>query len=140
MDSLLTSAFDYTQISLNDGGIRQILNSGDLNLIDNEYVRIYLASFDERLHNLRKFEDETQYTSRKLSDIIDKYYDDSRGLISDTTSAINKASRQKMFDDASLKNKLSLMRTLNLLLHQKYIEEKITLDSLKLKIDNYLSP
>lgn len=85
LDSLLFSAGDYSIMSLNDGGIQEILNTGSLDLIHDERIRIGLASWDEKMHQIRKFEGETEYLARNYLEYLKRFVD-FRKYISDTIS------------------------------------------------------
>ncbi|PWN05490.1 DUF6090 family protein [Rhodohalobacter mucosus] len=139
IDSLLFNVRDYSLISLNDGGIQEILNTGSMDIIQDEEIRVILASWNERIHQIRKFEDETLYSSRRYSEYISKYFDISRYLIyDDSVSGIIPEKREDFLTDPVLVNHLSEIWNNNMVMGDIYKQEKADLDSLNTLIDEYL--
>ena len=139
IDSLLFNVRDYSLISLNDGGIQEILNTGSMDIIQDEEIRVILASWNERIHQIRKFEDETQYSSRRYSEYISQYFDTSRYLLFDNSvSGIIPEKREDFLTDPILVNHLSEIWNNNMVMGDIYKQEKADLDSLKALIDQYL--
>ena len=138
LDSLLISAGDYSKISLNDGGIQEILNTGSLDLIKDERIRIVLASWDERMHNIRKWEDETQYISRNYMEYLIKFLDYSRYELDSLNSVVIPEKRLSLLNDPMIKNYLSQIYFTHQGMKETYSNEKKVMDSLNTLIDQYL--
>lgn len=138
LDSLLFSAGDYSLISLNDGGIKEILNTGALDLIRDERIRIQLASWDERMHQIRKFEGETEYYGLKYHEYLMNFLD-FRRYVSDTLiDGIIPEKKQQFLHDPLLANYLDEISRAHKGMHKRYVREKTVLDSLDGLIDIYL--
>ena len=137
LDSLLFSAADYSRISLNDGGIREILNTGALDIIRDERIRVSLASWDEHIHKIRKFEEETEYTSRNYTKFLDTYVDFSLSE-SDAPSIVIPAKKEELLKNPALRNYLGGIANIHFIMHRRYKEEKMALDSLSALIDQHL--
>lgn len=138
LDSLLISAGDYSKISLNDGGIQEILNTGSLDLIKDERIRIVLASWDERMHNIRKWEDESQYISRNYMEYLINFFDYSRYELDSLNSIVIPEKLQSLLTDPIIRNYLGQIYTTHRGMKETYSEEKKVMDSLKTLIDQYL--
>lgn len=138
LDSLLFSAGDYSKISLNDGGIQEILNTGSLDLIKDERIRIVLASWDERMHNIRKWEDESQYISRNYMEYLIHFIDFSRYELDSLNSVVIPEKLQSLFSDPMITNYLGQIYATHRGMKETYSEEKKVMDSLNTLIDQYL--
>ncbi len=137
LDSLLFSAADYSRISLNDGGIREILNTGALDIIRDEQIRIALASWDEHIHKIRKFEEETQYQSRNYNKFLDDYVDYSLSELK-VPSILIPAKKEDLLLNPKLRNYLGIIANIHSSMHRRYLEEKMALDTLNALIDQHL--
>ena len=138
LDSLLWGAKDYSLITLNDAGIQEILNTGSLDIIQDESIRIILASWNERIHGIQKFESETEYLSRKYNEFLDDYIDVSRWVTDSIASIVIPARKSELLESPKLRNYLQSIGTSHRHMGIMYTEEKIFLDSLDTKIDKYL--
>ena len=138
LDSLLFSSGDYSLLSLNDGGVQEILNTGSLNLIRDERIRIKLASWDERMHQIRKFEGETEYLARNYLGYL-KHFVDFRMVVSDSLGDVIIPEKKREFlNDPLLANYLDEISAVHNGMHKRYLQEKNDLDSLNGIIDAYL--
>ena len=137
MDSLLSEASDYSLISLNDGGIREILNSGSLDIIRNNQIRVSLASWEERLHKIRKFEEESELLSRDYNDYLDAFVDISRWEL-DSASAVIPEIRKRLITDPRLRNFLFRIGNIHTNMYRRYTDEKAFLDTLQTLINKEL--
>ena len=70
LDSLLFNSGDYSIISLNDASIQEIYNTGSLDIFRDERIRKILSSWTERIHQIGKFEGESEYLSRRYNEYI----------------------------------------------------------------------
>ena len=138
LDSLLFSAGDYSLISLNDGGIQEILNTGSLDLIRDEQIRIILASWDERMHQIRKFESESEYFARKYMEYRINFVDFRRYVSDSLMDGIIPEKKQQFLRNPILANYLDEISAVHRGMHKIYIQEKAVLDSLNRLIDEYL--
>ena len=137
LDSLMFNAGDYSRISLNDGGIREILNTGALDIIRDEQIRISLASWDEHIHKIRKFEEETQYYSRNYFKFLNNYIDISLSEV-EASSIVIPAKRDDLLVNPELRNYLGGIAIIHSGMHRRYMEEKMALDTLSAMIDQHL--
>ncbi|MFH4968997.1 DUF6090 family protein [Gaetbulibacter sp. M240] len=138
LDSLLFNAADWSIISLNDAGIREILNTGALDVIKDEDIRVILASWDERLHKIKKFENETEYIAHNYAEHISGYTDVSLIISDSSKSAVIPEKREMLLHDPQLRNYLFHIAFSHRDMNDKYIKEKVFLDSLHTMIDVYL--
>ena len=139
LDSLLFRASNHTIMSMNDGGLREVLNTGSLNHIDNEYIRIAISSHDERLHDLRKYEDYAKDVINRLYLETEHYFDATRAELYKNASVFSDASRKELYKNKSITNKLNQAGNANFILYTKYLEEKKVLDSLTHEINKELA-
>ena len=137
LDTLLNNSGDYSLISLNDGGIKEILNTGTLNVIQDEKIRIILASWDERIHKIRKFESETEYISKNYNEYLIDYFDNSRYEIG-KRSGIIPEKKQYLLTDPKLRNFLDRIFGVHKRMYKKYNEEKEMLDSLRVLVNQHI--
>lgn len=137
LDTLLINAGDYSMISLNDGAIKEILNTGDLDIIRDEQIRVSLASWDEHIHKIRKFEEETQYYSRNYFKFLDEYIDLSLSE-SKALSIVIDTKKDDLLINPALRNYLGTIANIHSRMHRIYREEKMALDTLNALIDQHL--
>jgi len=137
LDTLLNNSRDYSLISLNDGGIKEILNTGTLNVIQDEKIRIILASWDERFHKIRKFESETEYLSKSYNEYLMDYFDFSRYEIGERSGIIPEK-KQHLLTDPKLRNFLDKIFGVHKEMYEKYNEEKKMLDSLSVLVNQHI--
>ena len=137
LDTLLNNSRDYSLISLNDGGIKEILNTGTLSVIQDEKIRIILASWDERFHKIRKFESETEYISKSYNEYLMDYFDVSRYEIGHRSGVIPEK-KQHLLTDPKLRNFLDNIFYIHKEMHEKYNEEKEMLDSLSVLVNQHI--
>jgi hypothetical protein len=138
LDSLLFTASDYSQVSLNDGGIREVLNTGSLNIIRNDTIRLILASWEERLHKIRKYEEESVDTARDYVQYLANFMNASRWAL-DSASVLIPEKKEILLNDPMLRNYLDRIAAIHNGMHRRYLEEKHLLDSLDYLIDKQLS-
>lgn len=137
LDSLLFTSTDYSEISLNDGGIQEVLNTGSLDIIKNDRIRIIMASWDERIHKIRKFEEESVYLGRDYTKFLDSYVNFSRWVL-DSPSVVIPEKRKQLLADPLLRNYLGRIAGVHGGMYNRYTEEKNLLDSLNTLIDRHL--
>ncbi len=130
LDSLLFNAGDYSIISLNDGGIQEILNTGSLDLIQDQRIRVLLASWNERIHKIRKFEGESEYVARDYNEYLMDFCDFSRFVRDTLNSVIIPEKRVQLLTDPYLTNYLGDIASTHYGMHTRYSEEKKLMDSL----------
>ena len=139
LDSLLFSSLDYSLISLNDGGIQEILNTGSLDLIKDERIRVFLASWNDRMHQIRKFEGESQYLSRNFQEYLLQFVDAKRYLTYPEESIVIPPKMEELLSDPMLTNYLEGITWEHRGMYHRYIEEKAVMDSLTVLINEYLT-
>jgi len=139
LDSLLFNASDYSKISLNDGGIQEILNTGALDIIQDERIRVILASWNERIHKIRKFEDESEYLSRNYDKQLLNYVDYSKFISDPMNGVIIAGKRQELLKDPMIRNYLGRIVGTHGSMEERYRNERKLLDSLVALIDDYLT-
>ena len=140
LDSLLYMAGDYSRISLNDGGVQEVLNAGNLDIIKDDRIRIFLASWNDRLHKIRKFEEETEYRARQYQEYLN-YFMDEKKLITNTNASqgvVIPEKKAQLFQDPLLTNYLASIAGIHQGMHQMYTNERKVMDSLSVLIGNYL--
>jgi len=133
----LWNSGDYSIISLNDASIQEIYNTGSLDIFQDERIRKILSSWTERIHQIRKFEGESEYLSRRYNEYIMNYIDVSRLELS--LSVVIPEKRQELLKDPLLRNHLDGIYSTHKRMNQIYTVEKSILDSLRILIDQNLS-
>ncbi|MCA0931767.1 hypothetical protein LCM02_04835 [Lutimonas saemankumensis] len=137
LDSLLFNAGDYSIISMNDASIQEIYNTGSLDIFQDERIRKILSSWTERIHQIRKFEGESEYLSRRYNEYIINFIDISRYEL--RLSAVIPEKRKELLKDPLLRNHLGRIYGTHQHMNQIYTAEKSILDSLRILIDQNLS-
>ena len=137
LDSLLFNSGDYSIISLNDASIQEIYNTGSLDIFQDERIRKILSSWTERVHQIRKFEGESEYLSRRYNEYIINYIDASRFEL--RLNAVIPEKKQELLKDPLLRNHLDGIYITHKRMNQMYTVEKSILDSLRILIDQNLS-
>ena len=137
LDSLLLNSGDYSIISLNDASIQEIYNTGSLDIFQDERIRKILSSWTERIHQIRKFEGESEYLSRRYNEYIINYIDVSRFEL--RLNAVIPEKKQELLKDPLLRNHLDRIYSTHRHMNQIYKVEKSILDSLSILIDQNLS-
>ncbi|WP_455170470.1 DUF6090 family protein [Aegicerativicinus sediminis] len=138
LDSLMYNSGNYSIMSLNDAGIKEILNTGSLDIIQDEGIRIILASWDERIHEIRKFENETENLARNYDKYIMDFIDLSRFFTDSLQGIVIPDKRNDLISDPVFRNHLGKISFAHAKMHNMYTEEKQFLDSLDILIDYYL--
>ena len=138
LDSLLFNSSDYSLMSLNDAGIQEILSTSSLDIIKDKRIRVFLASWDERIHKIRKHEEVTKDLSVKYESYLDHYIDQGRYFL-DSSSVVIPQKKNALLSDPQLRNYLSDITWIHSEMYERYSDEKASLDTLKILIDNYLS-
>lgn len=137
LDSLLWNSGDYSILSLNDASIQEIFNTGSLDIFQDERIRKILASWTERMHQIRKFEGESEYISRRYNEYIMNYIDVSRHESS--LNAVIPEKKSLLLKDPLLRNLLDNIHNAHMNMYEIYSVEKAVLDSLNVLIDQNLS-
>ena len=130
MDILLQGGFD--------GGIREILNTGSLDIIRNDTIRLILASWEEHLHKIRKYEEESVDTAKDYVQYLANFMNASRWAL-DSASVLIPEKKGALLNDPMLRNYLDRIAAIHTGMHRRYLEEKHLLDSLHHLIDKQLS-
>ncbi len=138
IDSLLSNVSDYSIISLNSDGLQEILNTGSLNLIQDERIRIVLASWNERIHKIRKYESESEYLARNFQKYLMNFIDYSRWDLDSLNSIIIPEKKHELLTDPILTNYLNDIYYVHRGMYNKYSQEKVVLDSLTILINQSL--
>ena len=139
LDSLLFNAADYSVISLNDGGIQEILNTSSLDLIKDNKIRLYLVSWNDRLHKIRKYEEEAEYVSKQYNEILMGYIDMKRIMTNPGECRVIPEKELQLLNDPMLANYLARITGIHNLMYQMYSEEKKEMNAFGMSIDEYLN-
>lgn len=129
LDSLLHSSRDYSQVSLTDGGIKEILNTGAIDIIQDERIRVFLASWEERIHKIRKYEAHAEYYAKNYQEYLMHYLDHSRYELGQS-SAIIPEKKQQLLRDPKLRTYLDNIYIIHKGMYEQYLKEKESLDAL----------
>jgi len=137
LDSLIFNSGDYSLISLNDGAVQEILSTGNLDLIKDEEIRLFLASWDKRMHSIRKFESYSEDLSLQYQNYLYNYIDVKRKNKDVSLSVIIPEKKQDFLNDPRISNYLGAISSTQSGMNQRYTALKNELDGLKEKIGNY---
>ncbi|WKK67529.1 DUF6090 family protein [Lutimonas zeaxanthinifaciens] len=136
LDTIIQGTYGYTIYSPHSGVINEIMNSGELELFKNNFIRKTVASWDSRLNNIAKFESDGRLSFLDYTDLMLNYIDQSN--IERNKPVIIEAKREEFFNDHKVLNlnfpKMRMQRILNDL----YIKEMILIDSLESEINKEL--
>ena len=138
LDSLLGNSGNYSLISLNDGGVQEILNTGSLDIIRDDQIRIHLASWNERMHKIKKFEGETEYLAKQYQEYLMQFMDAKRFISNRHEGIVLPNKLDQLLSDPILANHLEKIAGSHIGMHEIYSEEKVVMDSLVVLINNYL--
>lgn len=137
LDSLIFNSFDYSLISLNDGAIQEILSTGNLDLIKNEEVRLFIASWDKLIHSIRKHESYSEDLSLQYQNYIYDFIDIKRKNRDIALCILIPERKQAFIDDARISNYLDAISRTQSGMNQRYIGLRNELNTLKKMIENY---
>ena len=136
MDTIINSTMGYTIYSPNSGMINEIMNSGNLELFENKYIRNTVASWDSRLDILRKYEIDSRQSFLDYSNLMLEYTDIAN--FDRQKPTIIEEKREEFFDDHKILNLNAIKMNMQGILNELYKEEMIRLDSLESEINKEL--
>ena len=136
IDSLLLSGMSYTIFQTRQGVINELISSGQLSTISNEYLRSQIASWDGNLINLREVEEMSKSGFYNYSDRLSAYFDFS-GLTPED-EMFSAELKRSFFDDLKTRNTIAGNRESSRRLRIAYIQKKQHVDTLIKVIDNEL--
>lgn len=132
LDTIIGGTMGYTIYSPNSGMISEIMNSGELELFTNKFIRNSVASWDSRLNNIGKYEVDARQIFMDYVDMIMIYSDVSnfeRGK-----STIIESTREEFFNDHRLLALNAAKMDMQEFLNELYHKEMVLIDSLETEI------
>jgi hypothetical protein len=136
MDTIIGGTMGYTIYSPNSGMISEIMNSGELELFNNKFIRNSIASWDSRLNNIAKYEVDVRRIFMDYVNLIMIYTDVSN--LERGKSTIIESTREEFFNDHKIIALNNAKSGVQRLLNGLYQNEMILLDSLASEISKEL--
>lgn len=136
MDTIIEGSMGYTIYSPNSGMINEIMNSGELELFENKFIRNTVASWDSRLNNIAKYEVDVRQTFLDYVDLMMVYTDIANAERNKST--IIEATREEFFNDHKVLNLNITKMQMQGILNGLYTEEMMLIDSLETEINKEL--
>ncbi len=134
-DSLLDLSSDYSIYSADNAAIEEIISSGNLALIRNEYVRNQIASWESRMHVIAKFEQETKEFRQEFVSFLGDYQDITISYRDSTNVVLIPDKISELANHQRFKYHLGNMLANHYFLSRIYGSELEKLDSILLVID-----
>lgn len=131
IDTLISST-GYTIYTPDEGIVHEILNSNNLSLIQNEFIRSYIASWDSRNRKIRNYEEFVKLQTIKYGDFLSDFIDYSNEK--ENVSIIVHDKRIEFLSSTKLRYHLDLTRGMSDVVNDLYLEEKDILDSLEILV------
>ncbi|MEN8124756.1 MAG: DUF6090 family protein [Bacteroidota bacterium] len=133
LDSLIRLSINYAIFTPDEGIINEIINSGNLNIIKNETIRSFIASWDSHLENIKKYEEfqktiSVQYTNY-LTDFVDFTNIDSN------SSIIISETKDEFLSSTKFRNHLHGRSMSSIILNRLYLKELKLIDSIEIIIN-----
>lgn len=126
--SLTLTGFGFTVFMPSEGAIRDLVGSGQLALIRNDYLRSEIALWETNLEMIRQYEMLFKDSYMEYYELNEQYLDLSKLL--ENTSPYTRQAHEAFIKDISLRNKLILMYQTSESLNDLYLEKKQDYDSL----------
>ena len=136
IDTLTGSSTGFTVFMPNEGVINDIIGSGKLDMIDNNELRAYIASWEANLKMIREFENLGKTLSANYSDYISKYFDLVNVKFREPAFLNDK--RNEFLNDYIMTNFMEKVYGNSMMLNELYNEKSIEIDSLISIINNEL--
>ena len=136
MDTIINGTMGYTIYSPNSGVINEIMNSGELELFKNKFIRNTVSSWDSRLNNIAKYESDGRRTFLDYVNIMTIYTDASN--FERNRSTIIEDTREEFFNEHKVLNLNSTKMNVQKRINGLYIQEMILIDSLESEITKEL--
>lgn len=136
LDSLMMSGLSYTKYQTRQGVIDELISSGQVSIIENDYLRAEIASWDANLINIREMEEMSKKGFLDYGNRLAAYFDFSGITPEEKIITIEK--RDQFFDDLQTRNVIANIRFSSNVLGQAYKEKKSHIDTLISVIDKEL--
>jgi len=129
LDTIIQSSVDFTILTPDMGIVSEIMNSGKLEIISNEFIRKTLSASESRLSNINKYEVwATQIRYDYRSALLE--YINRSNFIKEKSTIIEE-SRTEFFNDHLILDYVVSKGGANNFLHELYANELVLIDSLE---------
>lgn len=129
LDSLIMRSRGYTIFMTSEATIKDLISSGNLNLISNDTLRGLLAAWEADLKPIRGWEEHSKNSVFELSSMLNEigdnynYRTDNRPLFSDSM-------RDKVLSDLKFRNTFDDIRRYSTFLNNLYKEKSFVIDTI----------
>jgi hypothetical protein len=127
-DSLALSEFGFTVFMPSEGVIKDLVGSGQLALIQNDFLRSEIALWDTNLEMIRQFEILFRESYMEYRELNEQYVDLTRILFNN--SPYTSEARRAFLKDIALRNKLVKMYQTSQSLNDLYLRKRQDYDTL----------
>ena len=136
IDSLMFAGMSYTVFQTRQGIIDELISSGQVSIIKNDYLRSQIASWDGNLIGIRETEEMSKSGFYDYADRLGSYFDFSGITPEDKVFTVEL--KKQFFNDLKTRNTLANNRETSRRLSKAYLEKKQHIDTLIQVIDQEL--
>lgn len=137
IDSLIFSGMSYTIFQSRQGVIDELISSGQVSIIENDYLRMEIASWNGNLISIRETEEMSKSGFYSYADRLGSYFDFSG--ITPANQMFRTDLKKQFFNDLKTRNTIANNRETSKRLKRAYIEKKQHIETLIQVIDNELN-
>ena len=139
MDSLLVRSTGYTIFMTSQATIRDLIGSGNLDLITNDTLREYVASWDASLKPIRGWEDHSKKSVYTLSEILNEVTDNF-GYVEQGKPLLSSEDRQQLLEQPRFRNTLDDLNQYSDILNELYRDMDHTVDTIISLVEREMKP
>jgi len=136
VDSLMFSGMAYTIFQSRQGVIDELISSGQVVIIKNDYLRSQIASWNGNLIDLREIEEMGKSGFHNYGDRLSAYFDFSGITPEDQIFSVEL--KENFFNDLKTRNTIANNREVSRRLNEIYIDKRNYIDTLIQVINNEL--
>jgi len=139
MDSLIVRSTGYTIFMTSQATIRDLIGSGNLDLITNDTLREYVASWDASLKPIRGWEDHSKNSVATLSELLNQVTDNF-GYAVQGKPLLSSEDRQKLMEQPNFRNTLDDLNQYSEILNELYKEMDSTVTTIISLVEREMKP
>jgi hypothetical protein len=139
IDSLIDNSTGYTIFMTSQATIRDLVGSGNLDLISNDTLRTYIASWDAGLKPIRGWEEHSKQSVTELSEILNEVTDNFGYAVQDKP-LLSSSDRQDLLELPKFRNTLDDLNRYSDILNDLYNEMDKTVDAIISLVKREMKP
>ena len=128
IDSLMFSGMAYTIFQTRQGVIDELISSGQVSIIKNDYLRSQIASWNGNLISLREMEEMNKSGFYNYGDRLSAYFDFSG--ITPKEHIFSDELKKQFFKDLKTRNTIANNRETSRILNEIYLDKRKQIDTL----------